>query len=154
QISSRAVIGRGLVIYHPYGMVIGRGAVIGDYCTLIHGNTIGQLYGGDDRPIIGNYFYAGTGAKILGNIKIGDHVRVGANAVVIQSLPAGVTVATPPARIIVRAEAAPQTVNHEAAPPKAILQRLLPLLTSTTGGVTTVESVDDTMRLVGEGLGV
>jgi serine O-acetyltransferase len=154
QISFRAVIGKGLVIYHPHGIVIGPHTVIGDYCTLSHENLIGQLYGEDDRPVIGNYFYAGTGAKLLGKIEIGDHVRVGANAVITHSLPEGVTVAPLAARTIVWAKAAPQTANNAAASRTAIRQRLLPLLTSIIGVATTPDAVDDTTPLLGRGLGV
>jgi serine O-acetyltransferase len=100
QISARAVIGKGLVIYHPHGMVIGGTAVIGDFCTLTQGNVIGQHRGGGDRPTISDHFYAGVGAKILGNIRIGHHVRVGANAVVLQSLPDCVTAIGLPAKIV------------------------------------------------------
>ena len=133
QISPRAIIGKGLVIYHPQGTVIGASAVIGNYCTLAHGNTIGQLYGDDDRPIIGDYFHAGPGARILGKIKIGNNVRVGANAVVIDSLPDGVTASIPPAKIIVRAALDPRTATSPVPPPsrKAILQRMWLLLSST-----------------------
>ena len=98
QISRGAAIGKGLVIYHPQGTVVGP-TVIGDYCTLMQSNVIGQLHGGGDRPAIGDHFYAGAGAKILGRIKIGNHVRVGANSVVIHSLPDGVTAIGIPARI-------------------------------------------------------
>jgi serine O-acetyltransferase len=104
QISRGAAIGKGLVIYHPQGTVIGPTA-IGDYCTLMQSNVIGQLRGGGDRPIIGDHFYAGAGAKILGSIQIGHHVRVGSNAVVIESLPDGVTAIGVPAKIIDPGEA-------------------------------------------------
>src|SRR5262245_44472961 len=85
QISARADVGKGLVIYHPHGIVIGATAIIGEYCTLVHGNVVGQLYGGGDRPMIGDHFVAGSGAKILGRIRIGNKVRVGPNTVVTQS---------------------------------------------------------------------
>jgi serine O-acetyltransferase len=100
QISCNAVIGKGLTIYHPQGIVVGGTAVIGDYCTLTHGNMIGQLHGGGDRPIIGDHFYAGTGAKILGKIAIGNNVRVGANSVVLQPLGDDVTAFGIPARVV------------------------------------------------------
>jgi serine O-acetyltransferase len=99
QISARATIGKGLVIYHPQGIVIGA-SIIGDQCTLTQGNVIGQLKGRGDRPTIGDHFYAGAGAKILGRIWIGDHVKVGANSVVIHSLPDGVTAIGIPAKIV------------------------------------------------------
>jgi serine O-acetyltransferase len=99
QLSRGAAIGKGLVLYHPQGTVIGP-TIIGDYCTLMQSNVIGQLRGGGDRPIIGDHFYAGAGAKILGRIKVGHHVRVGSNAVVIHSLPDGVTAIGVPAKIV------------------------------------------------------
>ena len=101
QISRGAAIGKGLVIYHPQGTVIGP-TVIGDYCALTQTNLIGQLQGGGDRPIIGDHFYAGAGAKILGKIKIGNYVRVGANSVVVDSLPDGVTAIGIPVKVINR----------------------------------------------------
>lgn len=100
QISPRARIGKGLVIYHPHGVVIGTTAVIGDYCTLTQTNVIGQLRGRGDRPTIGDYFYAGAGAKILGPIQIGNHVKIGANSVVLDSLPDNVTAIGIPAKVV------------------------------------------------------
>ena len=102
QVSRRATIGKGLMILHPSGIVIGATAVIGDYCTLVGGNTIGQLRGTNDRPCIGDHFFAGAGSRILGAITIGAHVRVGANSVVIHSLPDYVTSIGVPARIVAR----------------------------------------------------
>ena|SRR6266849_3785272 len=103
QISRGAAIGKGLVIYHPQGTVVGP-TIIGDYCTLTQTNLIGQLQGGGDRPVVGDHFYAGAGAKILGRIRIGNHVHVGANSVVINSLPDGVTAIGVPAKVIYRRE--------------------------------------------------
>ena len=100
QISPRALIGKGLVIYHPHGMVIGATSTIGDFCTLTQTNLIGQRYGRDDRPVIGDHFYAGAGAKIMGKIRIGNRVHVGANAVVLDSLPDDVTAVGVPAKAV------------------------------------------------------
>src|SRR6266849_2069410 len=58
QISPRAIIGKGLRIYHPQGVVIGAGAVVGEHCTLSHGNMIGTFAGDEERPVIGDYFTA------------------------------------------------------------------------------------------------
>ena len=68
QLSRGAAIGKGLVLYHPQGTVIGP-TIIGNYCTLMQSNVIGQLRGGGDRPIIGDHFYAGAGAKSWGGSK-------------------------------------------------------------------------------------
>src|ERR1700682_3618748 len=93
QISSRATIGKGLAVLHPHSMVVGGTAVVGDNCTLVQGNVIGQLRGNEGRPSIGDNFFAGAGAKILGKIRIGDNVRVGANSVVMRSVPTGASLA-------------------------------------------------------------
>jgi serine acetyltransferase len=61
---------------------------------------IGHRYSSGDRPTIGNNFSAGTGAKILGLIKIGDYVLVGANSVVLDTPPSGATAVGIPARIV------------------------------------------------------
>jgi serine O-acetyltransferase len=100
QISPRATIGKGFVIYHPHGTVVGATAVIGKNCVLTHGNMVGQRYGGGDRPTIGNNFFASTGAKMLGAIQIGDNVRVAANSVVLSSLPDNATAAGIPATVV------------------------------------------------------
>lgn len=100
QISHRATFGKGLAIYHPHGVVVGATAVVGERCSLTHTNMIGQRRGRSDRPVIGDRFYAGSGAKIFGRITIGDDVKVGANAVVTRSLPDAVIAAGVPARIV------------------------------------------------------
>lgn len=154
QISRRAIIGKGLAISHPQGVVVGRTAVIGDYCTLVHANSIGQLRGDDDRPIIGDYFYAGAGAKVLGEIKIGNNVRVGANSVVIRSLPDGVSVFGVPAKIILRRPSHPRTTNHRLLSREEIFHRLVSLLKSAVDLVTAIGSLDESTRLLGEGVGL
>lgn len=161
QISARAAIGKGLVIYHPHGISIGETAVIGEYCTLAHGNLIGQLNGGDDRPVIGNYFVAGTGAKILGRIRIGDRVRVGPNAVVTRSLPDGLTVAGNPARIVrdrgsPDRESRPRTAGQIDFPRShaAVVRRLVGVITSNAKLATARNSVGKDTVLLGKGVGL
>jgi serine O-acetyltransferase len=156
QISHAAEIGRGLVIYHPHGIVVGRTAVLGEFCVLVHGNVIGQRLGGGDRPLIGDRFYAATGAKVLGRIHIGNDVRVGANAVVLDSLPDSVTVAGNPARIVRIAEAA----NDRLAicPPReskkpAVLQRVVAAVARSVETLAPDKICRETV-LLGEGVGV
>jgi serine O-acetyltransferase len=100
QVSHRATVGKGFHIMHPHGVVVGATAIIGDQCKLSSGVVVGQRYGGGDRPHIGTNFSAGTGAKILGRITIGDSVHVGANSVVLKSLPSNVTAVGIPATIV------------------------------------------------------
>jgi serine O-acetyltransferase len=87
---------------HATGIVIGETAVIGDNCSLLHGVTLGGSGNEhDDRhPKIGRGVMIGAGAKILGNINIGDCVRVAAGSVVLNDVPPRRTVAGVPAREI------------------------------------------------------
>ena len=76
---------------------------MGERCMISHGVTIGVL--GGDRlgvPRLGNDVYVGCGAKILGPVTIGDGAIIGANAVVLEDVPAGATAVGVPARIIVK----------------------------------------------------
>jgi serine O-acetyltransferase len=82
-------IGKGLRIHHFGGIIVHSEAVIGESCTIYHGVTLGDLGGWGGAPRIGNHVVIGAGAKILGQIEIGDYCRIGANAVVRTSVPAG-----------------------------------------------------------------
>ena len=86
EIHPAATIGRRLVIDHGTGIVIGATVEIGDDCLLYQCVTLGGtgISGGKRHPTLGNNVMVGSGAKILGPIQIGDHVRVAANAVVLQ----------------------------------------------------------------------
>ena len=102
EIHPRAVIGRGFFIDHGMGVVIGETTIIGDFVTLFQGVTLGGT--GKDRgkrhPTLGNHVVVGAGAKVLGNITIGDFVKIGANSVVLRSVPSNSTVIGIPGRII------------------------------------------------------
>ena len=88
EIHPGAKIGKRLVIDHGVGCVIGETAEIGDDCIIFHGVTLGGLKFDPVKrhPTIGNHVLIGTGAKILGPILIGDHAKIGANAVVLKSI--------------------------------------------------------------------
>jgi serine O-acetyltransferase len=87
-------IGGGLLIPHPNGIVIHPGAAIGVNCLIFQQVTIGSR-SGPGLPVIGGHVDIGAGAKILGNVRIGDHARIGANAVVTKSVaPQGTAVGT------------------------------------------------------------
>ena len=94
EIHPGAKIGRKLFIDHGMGIVIGETATIGDNCTIYHGATLGGT--GKDKckrhPDIGNNVIIGAGSKILGPIKVGDNVKIGANAIITISVQDGVTV--------------------------------------------------------------
>jgi len=104
EIHPAAVIGRRLIIDHGMGVVIGETAEVGDDVYLYHGVTLGGTSSqrGKRHPTLGNNVIVGAGAKVLGGILIGDGARVGANAVVVQPVAAGVTVVGIPARPVER----------------------------------------------------
>jgi serine O-acetyltransferase len=98
EIPASLKIGGGLYIAHTYGVVI-MPAKIGKNCSIISNVTIGMR---NERafPSIGDNVFIGAGARVLGGIRVGDGARIGANAVVIEDVPAGVTVVGIPARVI------------------------------------------------------
>lgn len=88
SIPAQSRIGKGLRIHHFGGIIVHSDAIIGEGCTLYQGVTLGDLGGWGGVPRIGNDVVIGAGAKLLGCIEIGDHCRIGANAVVRSSVPA------------------------------------------------------------------
>ncbi len=102
EIHPAAKIGTGFFIDHGMGVVIGETAEIGDYVTLFQGVTLGGTgkERGKRHPTLGNHVVVGAGAKILGGIRIGDNVKIGANSVVLKSVPPNSTVIGVPARMI------------------------------------------------------
>jgi serine O-acetyltransferase len=102
EIHPGAQIGRGFFIDHGMGVVIGETAVIGDFVTLFQGVTLGGTgkERGKRHPTLGNHVVIGAGAKVLGDITIGDFVKVGANSVVLRSVPSNSTVIGIPGRVI------------------------------------------------------
>ena len=101
EIHPGAIIGSELFIDHGMGVVIGETAIIGDNVTLYQGVTLGGTgkERGKRHPTVGNSVVIGTGAKVLGNITIGDNSYIGANAVVIKDVPPNSTVVGVPGRI-------------------------------------------------------
>jgi len=101
EIHPGAKIGQGFFIDHGMGVVIGETAIIGDNVLLYQGVTLGGtgLEKGKRHPTIGNNVVIGTGAKVLGNITIGDNSYIGANAVVIKDVPPNSTVVGVPGRV-------------------------------------------------------
>lgn len=95
-----AKIGPGLRIYHFGCIIVNPRARIGCNCTLRHEVTIGNRNSEDDVPIIGDFVEFGAGAKVLGRITIGNHAVIGANAVVLKSVPPHAVAVGVPARIL------------------------------------------------------
>lgn len=101
SLPASAEIGKGFYIGHFGGIILHSHAKIGENCSIGPGVLIGTRGGGNKGvPIIGRDVYIGVGAKVLGGIKIGDRVKIGANAVVLTNIPDGATAVGIPARIL------------------------------------------------------
>ena len=106
DIHPAARIGCGILIDHATGVVIGETSVIEDNVSMLQGVTLGGTgkETGDRHPKVRRGVLIGAGAKILGNVNIGEGAKVGANAVVLDDVPAHTTVAGVPAKIVGRAK--------------------------------------------------
>jgi serine O-acetyltransferase len=102
EIHPAAVIGRRFFIDHGTGVVIGETAEIGDDVLLYQGVTLGGTGNekGKRHPTLGNHVVVGTGAKVLGSIRIGSQVKIGAGSVVVRSVPDNSTVVGIPGRVV------------------------------------------------------
>jgi serine O-acetyltransferase len=95
-------IGEGFYIGHFGHIVVNSSAVIGKNCNISQGVTIGIANTGSKKgvPVVGDYVYIGPGAKILGNINIGNYAAIGANSVVVNDVPENGVVVGIPARVV------------------------------------------------------
>lgn len=100
-IPSKANIGKGFTIHNFSGIFICE-ATIGENFIVFQNVTVGHLRGQPAPPLLGDNVFLGAGAKVLGSVKIGNNVAVGANSVVISDVPDNCTVMGVPARIISR----------------------------------------------------
>ncbi len=106
EVSPQVQIGGGLFLPHTVGTVLGAER-IGDNCTIMQGVTLGTSdpdmgFTVSERPIIGNNVLIGAGAKVIGRVTIGDHARIGANAVVLHDVPAYALAVGVPAKVLTR----------------------------------------------------
>lgn len=103
EIHPGAKIGQGFFIDHGMGVVIGETAEVGDNVTLYQGVTLGGTgkEKGKRHPTIGNNVVIGSGAKVLGSIKVGDDVKIGAGSVVTKPVPNDSTVVGVPGSVVV-----------------------------------------------------
>lgn len=104
EIHPGAKIGKGLLIDHGSGVVIGETAEIGDNCLIYQGVTLGGTgkEHGKRHPTLGNNVMVGSGARVLGPFKVGDNAKIAANAVVLEEVPENSTAVGVPARIVRR----------------------------------------------------
>lgn len=105
DIHPAAPFGRGIFVDHATGIVIGETAVVDDDVSMLHGVNLGGTgkETGDRHPKVRRGVLIGAGAKILGNIEIGEYSRVGSGSVVLKAVPPRTTVAGVPARVIGKA---------------------------------------------------
>ncbi|HUA87505.1 MAG TPA: serine O-acetyltransferase [Bryobacteraceae bacterium] len=118
EIHPGATIGRRFFIDHGMGVVIGETSEIGDDVLMYQGVTLGGTGKdtGKRHPTIGNGVVIGTGAKILGNIRIGDYVKVGAGSVVVHSVPDHSTVVGVPGRVVGEEDTVMEPLEHGDLP--------------------------------------
>lgn len=100
EIHPGATLGKGIVIDHGMGVVIGETAIVGDYTLIYQGVTLGGTgkESGKRHPTVGSHVVIGAGAKVLGNIHIGNHARIGAGSIVLRDVPAHCTAVGVPGR--------------------------------------------------------
>ncbi len=117
DIHPAAKMGRGIMLDHATGLVIGETAVVGDNVSILQSVTLGGTGKdeGDRHPKIGNGVLISAGAKILGNIRVGEGAKVGAGSVVLEDVPPHTTVAGVPAKVVGRpaSEAPALDMNHD-----------------------------------------
>jgi len=113
-----AQLGKGVFIDHGQGVVIGETAIVGDYTLIYQGVTLGGTgkETGKRHPTIGSRVVVGAGAKILGNIQIGDFARIGAGSVVLKSVPPNCTAVGIPSRNVGECNAISAPLEHGRLP--------------------------------------
>lgn len=106
DIHPAARMGQGIMLDHATGLVIGETAVVGNNVSILQSVTLGGTgkIEGDRHPKIGDGVLISAGAKILGNIRVGEGAKVGAGSVVLEDVPAHTTVAGVPAKVVGRPE--------------------------------------------------
>jgi serine O-acetyltransferase len=125
DLDPQATIGVGLYISHTGGVHINPGVVVGRNCDLTHGVTIGaSAMGRQGVPVVGDDVYIGTGATLVGKIKIGNGAKIAANTLVMTNVPAGATVMGVPGRIVMRAKV-PQSTMAEAEAGKPLVAKVI-----------------------------
>ena len=123
DIHPAAQIGKGIMMDHATGIVVGETAIVGDEVSMLHGVTLGGTgrETGQRHPHIGSCVLLGAGAKVLGNIQVGEGSIVGAGSVVVSDVPPCVTVVGVPARVVgkVTSGVPAREMDHQQVKPKS-----------------------------------
>lgn len=129
EIHPGAQIGEGVFIDHGMGVVIGETAIVGDNSLIYQGVTLGGTgkQTGKRHPTLGENVVVGAGAKVLGNIQIGNEVRIGAGSVVLKDVPSDCTVVGIPGRVVYRSGVKVSPLEHGNLPDSeaAVIRKLL-----------------------------
>jgi serine O-acetyltransferase len=129
EIHPGAQLGRGVFIDHGTGVVIGETAIVGNYTLIYQGVTLGGTgkETGKRHPTVGCRVVIGAGAKVLGNIHIGDFARIGAGSVVLKDVPANCTAVGVPSRNVCRCNTGLTPLEHGQLPDSeaALIRHLL-----------------------------
>lgn len=129
EIHPGAQLGKGIFIDHGIGVVIGETAIVGDYTLIYQSVTLGGTgkETGKRHPTVGSRVVIGAGAKVLGNIHIGDHARIGAGSVVLKNVPANCTAVGIPSRNVCECNTTATPLEHGQLPDAeaTTLRRLL-----------------------------
>jgi serine O-acetyltransferase len=150
EIHPGAKFGKRILIDHGGGVVIGETSEIGNNVVIYQGVTLGgtSTKKVKSHPTLGNNIVVGCGAKILGNVKVGDNCQIGANSVVLKDVPANSTVVGIPARIVVhegRKILERDPLNHNLLPdPEADVIRLL---------VNKIKELEEAVKIIGKDTG-
>ena len=142
EIHPGARLGCGIFIDHGMGVVIGETAIVGDYCLIYQGVTLGGTgkQSGKRHPTLANNVVVGAGAKVLGNIQIGENVRIGAGSVVLRDVPSDCTVVGIPGRVIYRSGVRVDPLDHSQMPDSEA--RVIRML------LDRIEALEDQMELI------
>ncbi|AGY59203.1 serine O-acetyltransferase [Gloeobacter kilaueensis] len=118
EIHPGATIGPGIFIDHGMGVVIGETAIVGRDALIYQGVTLGGTgkQKGKRHPTLGNDVVVGAGAKVLGDIEVGDNTRIGAGSVVLRSVPSDCTVVGVPGRVVYQAGERIDPLAHGQVP--------------------------------------
>ncbi len=126
EIHPGARIGEGFFIDHGMGVVIGETTVIGDNCHLFQGVTLGgtSTRRAKRHPTLGDNVVVGAGAKVIGDITVGEGAKIGAGSVVVTNVPPRATVVGVPGHVVAYADPGDDTVMRLPDPEWDIIQRL------------------------------
>lgn len=96
EIGREVTIGPGLRLPHPMGLIIAPNSTIGERCDLYADIRLVLAHGSKQGPRIGNHVFLGDGAKVVGNVNVGDHAVIGVSSVVTRDIPANATASRKP----------------------------------------------------------